>query len=40
MIMIKRCETCRKLFVDYSVYLTKEKQHFCCWECFKEYRGY
>lgn len=40
MIMINRCEICKKLFVDCSVYLAKEKQHFCCWECFKEYRGY
>lgn len=40
MIETNRCKNCSKLFVDYSVYLTKNKEHFCCWECFKEYRGY
>lgn len=38
--LINHCETCGREFVGYSVYLAKEKQHFCCWECLKEYRGY
>lgn len=38
--LINHCETCGREFFGYSVYLAKEKQHFCCWECLKEYRGY
>lgn len=35
--LINHCETCGREFVGYNVYLAKEKQHFCCWECFKVY---
>lgn len=35
--LINNCETCKKTFIGYSVYLSKEKLHFCCWECFKVY---
>jgi hypothetical protein len=37
---LNHCETCINTFIGYSVYLHKEKLHFCSWECFKEYRGY
>ena len=40
MAQINHCKTCKKMFINYSIYLSKEKLHFCCWECFKEYRGY
>ena len=35
--IINHCEVCRKCFVGYSVYMPKEKLHFCCWECYKVY---
>lgn len=34
------CENCEKEFIAYSVFKPITKEHFCSWECFKEYRGY
>ena len=35
--LINHCETCKKTFMGYSVYLPKKKLHFCNWECYKVY---